>query len=62
MMLHVGKQTGIQTAESMHSIGRSHHVRMDWLNNFLILCCDNSCHKELMLVITFFVCINEIKK
>jgi hypothetical protein len=53
MMLHVGKQTGIQTAESMPSVASSHHERMDWLNSLLVLCCDNSYHKELMLVITF---------
>jgi hypothetical protein len=60
MMLHVGKQTGIQTAESM--LAHSHHARMDWLTKFLVLRCDNSCHKELMFVITCFVYTSKLKK
>jgi len=60
MIRHVGKRTGIKTAESM--LAHSHHARMDWLTKFLVLCCDNSSHKELMLVITCFVCTNKFKK
>jgi len=60
MIRHVGKQTAIQTAESM--LAHSHHARTDWLTKFLVLRCDNSCHKELILVITCFVYTNKFKK